>query len=360
MTIVTNLQDQVQGRLDELAGTDLGLQVAVYQHGELVVDAVAGTGVTSDTLFYSASTGKGATATVANTLVDRGILEYDAPIADIWPEFAAQGKDKATLRHVLTHSVGLPALAPDTTVEDLHDWTKITSYLAAAEPWWEPGTKMTYHADTFGYLVGEIVRRATGRTISEVLREVAEPLGIADEVYCSVPPEQQDRVATLVEPDGIEDTVAMLAGMFAKVTPPAIMPRAAICNSPEHLAAETPSAGVLSARGIAKLYAALIGEVDGVRLIRPERVAEITGPVFTGKDELLGNDASMAMGYGIGRLGSTGKESPTTIGMPGMGGSAAWADTRAGVTFALTRRLFDPAQSDSAVEIGNLIAKSLC
>jgi len=359
MSIVTNLQDQVQQRLNELAATEIGLQVAVYQHGELVVDAVAGV-ARPDTLFYSASTGKAATATVANVLADRGILEYDAPIADSWPEFAVHGKEKATLRHVLTHSIGLPALAPDTTVEDLHDWSKITSYLASAEPWWEPGTKTTYHAETFGYLVGEIVRRATGRSISDVLREIAEPLGIADEVYLSVPPDQQHRVATLVEPEGVEETMAMLAGMFAKVTPAAIFPRAALVNSPEHLAAETPSAGVLTARGIAKLYAALIGEVDGVRLVRPERVAEITGPVFTGKDELLGNDASWAMGYAIGRLGSSGAESPTTFGMPGMGGSAAWAETRSGVAFALTRALFDPSQSDSATEIGNLVAKTLC
>src|SRR5262249_37267233 len=148
MTNVTNLQDQIQKRLDELVETELGLQVAVYQHGELIVDAVAGDGVASDTLYFAASTGKGAAATVANVLADRGVLEYDAPIADIWPEFAAHGKDKATLRQVLTHSIGLPALPPDTTLEDMTDWTKMTSYLAGAEPWWEPGTKMTYHSET--------------------------------------------------------------------------------------------------------------------------------------------------------------------------------------------------------------------
>jgi len=126
MTIVTNLQGQVQQRIDELVGTELGLQVAVYHHGELVVDTVAGDGVASDTLFYAASTGKGAAAAVVNVLVDRGVLEYDAPIADLWPEFAVNGKEKATLRHVLTHSIGLPALPPDTTLDDLTDWTKMT------------------------------------------------------------------------------------------------------------------------------------------------------------------------------------------------------------------------------------------
>jgi CubicO group peptidase (beta-lactamase class C family) len=365
MCTVTNLQEQVQQRLDELVETELGLQVAVYKDGELVVDAVAGTTngrpVTSDTLFYAASTGKAVTATVANVLVDRGILEYDVPIADVWPEFAAHGKDKATLRHVLTHSIGLPALAPDTTVDDLTDWTKITSYLASAEPWWEPGTKMTYHAETFGFLVGEIIRRTTGRRISDVLREIIEPLGIADEVYVAVPPDQQSRVATLVAPEGVEEAYAMLSGLFGKVVPPALLPRAAHFNNrPEMLGAERPSAGILTARGVAKVYAALIGEVDGIRLIRPEQVAEVTGPALTMPDELLGNPATWALGYPIGRLGSTAEESPTTFGMPGMGGSVGWADTRAGVSFALTRTLFDPAQSTSAVEIGNLVAKALC
>ncbi|GAB2678482.1 serine hydrolase domain-containing protein [Kribbella swartbergensis] len=361
---MTNLQDQVQQRLDELAETELGLQVAVYKDGELVVDAVAGSAgdrpVTSDTLFYSASTGKAVTATVANVLVDRGVLEYDAPIADVWPEFAANGKEDATLRHVLTHSVGLPAVPADSTLEDLADWDGITAYLASAEPWWEPGTRMTYHAETFGFLVGEIVRRATGRTLSDVLREIAAPLGIADEVYVAVPRDQLDRVVPLVEPDGAEDTFAMLAGLFGKVSPAAVLPRAAHCNRPDYLVTPRPSAGVLTARGIARLYAALIGEVDGVRLVRPEAVAEITGPALVANDELLGNPATWAHGYSIGRLGSTAEESPTTFGMPGMGGSAAWADRRAGVTFALTRRLFDPAQSASAIEIGNLVAKTLC
>jgi CubicO group peptidase (beta-lactamase class C family) len=363
---VTNLQEQVQQRIDELAETEIGLQVAAYQHGELVVDAVAGvadpaTGrpVTADTLFFSASTGKGASATVANVLVDRGVLAYDAPIAEVWPEFATHGKERATLRHVLTHSVGLPALPPDTTAADLADWTKITSYLAAAEPWWEPGTKTGYHSETFGYLVGEIVRRSTGRTISAVLREIAEPLGIADQVYFAVPPDQQHRVATLVEPDGAEDTFARLAAMFAQVEPPAVMPRAAHVNTPEYLAIELPARGILTARGIAKLYAALIGEVDGVRLVRPEAVGQITGPALVAKDELLGNPATWALGYPIGRLGSTAEESPTSFGMPGMGGSVAWADTRSGVAFAVTRTLFDPTQSAPAIEIGNLVAKSL-
>ncbi|HZX03383.1 serine hydrolase domain-containing protein [Kribbella sp.] len=352
-----NLQRTVQQRIDELVETELGLQVAVYRHGELVVDAVAGDGVTPDSLFYAASTGKGASATVANVLVDRGVLDYDRPIAEFWPEFGAHGKQHATLRHVLTHSVGLPALPPDTTRATL---LSKAEDLAAAEPWWEPGTKLTYHAETFGLLTGEIVRRATGRTITEVLREVADPLGIADDVFFGLPADQRHRVVPLVEPAGAEPTFAMLAELFGKVQPLAMIPRAAVVNQPENLAVEDPSSGVLTARGIARLYAGLIGEVDGVRLVRPESVPVITRPALVAKDELLGNDATMALGYAIGRLGSSAAESPASFGWPGMGGSVAWADTRAGVTFALTRTLFDPTGSPSAIEIGNLIAKALC
>jgi CubicO group peptidase (beta-lactamase class C family) len=148
--------------------------------------------------------------------------------------------------------------------------------------------------------------------------------------------------------------------MFGKVTSPAMMPRAAVLNQPENVGVEDPSSGVLNARGIAKLYAGLIGEVDGIRLVRPESVPVITGPALVTKDELHGNEATMALGYAIGRLGSTAAESPASFGWPGMVGSVAWADTRAGVAFALTRTLFDPTGSPSAVEIGNLVAKALC
>jgi CubicO group peptidase (beta-lactamase class C family) len=364
-----NLQHLVQQAIDELieTGAETGLQVAVYRHGELIVDAVAGTAdvatgrpVTSDTLFYSASTGKAATATVANLLTDRGKLSYDAPIVELWPEFGVHGKEKATLRHVLTHSIGLPAIPPETTIEDLTDWTTMTEALASAELWWEPGTKTTYHAQTFGFLVGELVRRATGKPISAVLREeVTEPLGIADELYFGVPESELHRVGKLNEPEGIEELVAMMAGMFAKVAPPAVMPTADFANRPDVLTADLPSGGTLSARGIAKLYAALLGEVDGVRLFSPERLVEITSPALTGTDELMGNPATWALGYPIGRLGSSAEESPRSFGMPGMGGSVGWADRDTGVAFGLTKNRFNPTEATAAIQIGNLVAESL-
>lgn len=356
-----DLQTLVQQNLDDLvgSGSETGLQVAVYRKGELIVDAVAGaadlaTGrpVTADALFYSASTGKAATATVANVLVDHGLLAYDQPIVELWPEFGAPGggKERATLRHVLTHSVGLPAIPASTTVEELTDWTTMTTALAEAELWWEPGTKMTYHALTFGFLIGELVRRAAGKPISLVLRElVTEPLGIADALYFGVPATELPRVAKL---DG---TQALPPGPLNKLMPAAVMPTAEFGNRADVLMADIPSAGTLTARGIAKLYAGVLGEVDGVRLFSPERSQEITSPALTALDELMGNQATWTLGLPLGRLGSSAPE-PTTFGMPGTGGSAAWADTATGVSFALTKNRFTPTGPEAAVAIGNLVA----
>ena len=184
-------RERVQEAIDQLveSGAERGIQVAVYRNGELVVDAVAGVAdpvsgrpVTQDTPFYNFSIVKGATATIAHLLAERGLFAYDTPIAELWPEFAAHGKQGVTIGHVLTQLAGVPGVPLDTTPEDLCDWDKMCDAIADAELWWEPGTKVGYHAYTFGYIVGEIVRRATGKPISQVLREeVAGPLGVASE-----------------------------------------------------------------------------------------------------------------------------------------------------------------------------------
>jgi CubicO group peptidase (beta-lactamase class C family) len=171
----------------------------------LVADAVAGiadpaTGrpVTSDTPFFSYSIGKGVAATVVHVLAERGVLDYDTPIVELWPEFGAHGKEKVTLRHALSQSAGVPGLPSGLTVEDMCDWDKMCAIIADAEPWWEAGTKIGYHAVTFGYIVGEIVRRASGKPISQVLwEEVAGPLGIADELFFAIPASEQGRLARL-------------------------------------------------------------------------------------------------------------------------------------------------------------------
>src|SRR5262245_51501365 len=204
---MSDAQHRVQDAINQLvaSGVETGVQAAVYQRGELLVDAIAGeadpaTGrkVTADTPFFSASTGKGMTSSVAHVLVERGVFSYDTPIAELWPEFGAHGKQGATVRHALTHTVGAPGVPADTTPEDLCDWQKMCAAIADAEPWWEPGASFGYHALTYGYIIGEIVRRATGKPISQVLcEEVAGPLGIADEMYFGVPASQLGQLARL-------------------------------------------------------------------------------------------------------------------------------------------------------------------
>ncbi len=135
-----------------------------------VDDRVTGAPVTPDTLFRAASPTKGVASTVAHVLAEDGDLDYDVPIAEAWPEFAARGKDKVTVRHVLCHTAGVPGLPPDLTPAQLCDWEQMCDLLADAELWWEPGTRFGYHDYTFGFLLGETLRRLTGRTISGLLR----------------------------------------------------------------------------------------------------------------------------------------------------------------------------------------------
>ena len=344
---MTEAQKRVQQAIDELveSGTERGVQVAVYRHGEQVVDAVAGvadpaTGrpVTPDTPFYNFSIGKGATATVAHILAERGLFGYDTPVVELWPEFGAHGKQAVTVRHVLTHSAGVPGIPLDTTVEDVCDWEHMCAAIADAELWWEPGTQVGYHAYTFGYLVGEIVRRATGKPISQVLREeVSGPLRVADELYFGMPVAEHGRLAPLEDaPDGDENWAASMPAdlpMF-KAGPMSLMPTAALGNRTDILAADIPAGGKTSARAIARMYAALLGEVDGVRLISPERLREVTAVAASGVDQVFGNPSTWALGYTIG---VPGEESRTGFGMGGAGGSYAYGDTATGIAFAVTK-----------------------
>ncbi len=346
---MNDLQQRVQRTIDQLveSGAERGLQVAVYRHGHLVVDAVAGvadpaTGrpVTSDTPFYVYSTGKGATATVAHILAERGLFDYDTPIVALWPEFGAHGKEKATVQHVLTHTVGVPGVPADTTPEDLCDWQKMCALIADAVPWWEPGTKTAYHAYPFGYIVGELVRRATGKPISQVLREeVAEPLGVADELFFGVPQSALGRLARLEDAEGDAEFLAALPddSPFFKLAPRVVTPTATFGNRTDVLQADIPAGGKMSARAVARMYAALLGEVDGVRLISPERLCEVSAVAFSGADEIFGSPSTWALGYAIGRPGADPQAPPTAFGWGGVGGSNAFADTATGIAFALTK-----------------------
>jgi CubicO group peptidase (beta-lactamase class C family) len=350
---MAELQRDVQEAIDKLveSGTERGIQVAVYRDGQQVVDAVAGvadpaTGrpVDAGTVFYNYSIGKGATSTVAHILAERGLFGYDTPVAELWPEFAANGKQAVTLRQVLNHTAGVPGIPLDTTIEDLCDWDRMCAAIADAELWWEPGTKVGYHAYTFGYIVGEVVRRATGKPISQLLaEEVAGPLGVAGELWFGMPASEQHRLARLEdEPGAAEAAEQWLASMppdlpMFKAGPMSTFPNADFGNRADTLAADIPAGGKTSARAIARMYAALLGEVDGVRLLPPERLREATAVSSSGVDEVFGMPTTWGLGYAIGGVSAGAQEAPTVFGLGGVGGSFACGDTATGVAWAVTK-----------------------
>ncbi|HEU4326146.1 MAG TPA: serine hydrolase domain-containing protein [Roseiflexaceae bacterium] len=342
------VQQQVQEALDELVASEAerGLQVAVYRHGRLLVDAVAGvadaqTGrpVTSDTPFFSYSIGKGVAATVLHVLAERVGLDYDTPIAELWPEFGAQGKRTATVRHALSQTAGVPGLPPGLKVEDLCDWDRMCAIIAGSEPWWAPGTRIGYHAVTYGYIVGEIIRRLCGKPIAQALRdEVAEPLGVADELFFAIPPAEQGRLARLEDAAGGDQTPdAMFDGMPADSPLFKIGPMectsASYGNRADVRSASIPAGGTVTARAVARMYAALLGEVDGVRLITPERLRLVSAVAGSGVDQVFGFPTAWGLGYAIG---------PSFFGVGGVGGSQAYADPERGIAFALTKNRLTP------------------
>ncbi len=359
-----NAQERVQETVDRLVadGGEVGLQVAVVHRGELVVDVVGGladagrgAAVTQDTLFFAASTAKGVASAVAHVLVERGELDYDLRIADVWPEFAAHGKGGATLRHVLMHSVGVPAPPYDTTVSDLCDWDRMCRLLADEEPWWEPGTGFGYHAQTFGFLLGETVRRATGQTLTWWLHEaVSGPLGVEKDVHFGVPPALLDRVARQ-EPDPGPPSDPEPGSPADRAVPPGIRPDAAFANRRDVLTSDIPSGGTMSARGVARVFAGLLGH-GGTALVSPARLTSMARPAFEGRDAVLGVPSTWAFGFAPSRPGPVPSRPGSAFGMFGANGSGVWADIDTGVAVAVLRNRFSPGWS-TAGEIDRLVAE---
>ena len=367
--IVRDAQKQVQKAIDQLvdAGAERGLQVAAYRGPDLVVDAVAGVAdpesgrpVTPDTPFYSYSVGKGATSTIIHILAQRGLFEYDTPVVALWPEFGAHGKQSVTVRQVLNHTAGVPGIPLDTTIEDLCNWDKMCAAIADEELWWEPGTKVGYHAYTFGYIAGEIVRRTTGKKISQVLREdVAGPLGVADEIYFGMPESEHYRLARLEDAPTAGPMPEMPPDLpMFKAGPMSTFPNAEFGNRTDVLSADIPAGGKVSARAIARMYAALLTEVDGLRLISAERLREVTAVSSTGTDQVFGNPSTWGLGYAIGGLGPAAQDSQTVFGLGGVGGSFACGDTATGIAFAFTKNRLTQ-DFNAASELSLIVKKAL-
>ena len=358
----------VDAVLDEAVGSgvEVGIQVAVDKDGETVVDSARGSSdprtgapVEHDTLFWAGSTAKGVATSLAHVLIERGELTDDLRVVEVWPEFGAHGKEGVTLRQVLLHTAGVPGLPANTTAEDLCDWNGMCAVIADAEPWWEPGTRFGYHAKTFGFLLGEILRRATGHTISTLLRDhLTGPLGVADEVHFGVPERLLDRVAQQV-PDGDEEPARPEPGSpVDRAMPPGVFPDAAYANRADLLRCDIPSEGTMSARGVARIYSALLGHVDGIRLVSDTRRAAMAAIAFTGNDEVMGFPISWAYGYSPSRPSGEARAG-STFGMVGMNGSAAYADIDSGVAVAVMRNRFTPGDMATIDRIDRLIIDEL-
>jgi len=361
-----DVQQVVQDVLDELveSGAEQGIQVAAFVDGTPVVDAVAGladpaTGrrVRPDTVFYNFSIVKGALATLVHQQVDAGRFGYETPLVELWPEFGRHGKQAITVRQVLDHTAGVPGIPADSTLESISDWDAMIAALEDAEPWWEPGSQVGYHAYTFGYLAGELVRRATGRPLAEVLRDdLAAPIGHPDEIWFGMPAATRGRLAVLEDaPSDVDwsdlDMPADLP-MF-RAAPMAVFPTAALGNDPRVLGADIPAGGKVSARALARMYAAPLGEVDGVRLISADRLRDAATVSSAGPDQVYGDETRFGLGYA---LGSPWDEhgSAAAFGMAGAGGSWAGADIDRGLAMAVTKNVISH-DFDAVTRIGRAV-----
>jgi CubicO group peptidase (beta-lactamase class C family) len=343
----------VQAALDELVadGGEVGLQAVVVKDGAVVVEVQSGLAnpangelVSVGSLFFAGSAAKGILSSLVHVLVAAGELDYELRLAEVWPEFAAHGKADVTVRHVLMHQAGVPGLPLDLATEELCDWEYMCGLLAAAVPWWPAGTAFGYHAQTFGFLLGETLQRATGLPLRVLLRDrLLGPLGIADELYFAVPAHQLDRVVRQVAPTGPPLAGPTTGSPLARAMPPGARPDAAFANRRDVLTAQIPSIGTMSARGAASVYAALLGHVPGFRPLSQTQLATAAGVAYVGTDRVMEMEqVRWSLGYNPDRPSGVRSRSGSTFGMVGANGSAAYADIDTGVAVALMRNRCSP------------------
>lgn len=347
---------------------EVGAAVAAYVDGRAVVDVCGGvadpaTGApyTPDTLQPVLSVTKGVAAAAAGLLMQRGLLDVDAPVADVWPEFAHAGKGLITVGMVLSHQAGLPVVDATLTLDEVAAWDPVVEALAAQRPVWEPGTAHGYHAITFGWLVGELVRRVDGRSFNAFLQEeIVKPLGI--EWWVGLPEAEHGRVAAVVPPDLPSDPAAM-AALAAAMGPGTLTGRALsfdgvlripVYRDPVFLSAEVPSAnGVTTAASVARFYAALLGPIaDGPSepLLSPAQLDAACAVRTHGTDRILSVDNAFGLGFLLATPGHDPYGAPGAFGHPGAGGSIGFADRARGLAFAYTATRMGSARPGSGVD----------
>lgn len=361
------------------AGVEVGAAFAAFHRGRKVVDLWGGVAdVTSgrpweeDTMVLVYSTTKGATAMCANRLAEQGAIDVEAPVATYWPEFAQNGKEAVTVADLLSHRAGLAWVDGRMSVDEMLAWDPVVEALERQSPSWPPGTAHGYHATTYGWLVGEVVRRVTGRTVGTYLREeIAGPLGA--DFHIGLPAALEERVARLVPFDvaaafgppgtsagaggavGAGGATGAGAGGFAGDmleraltylapggplfkalnAPGGALADPELWHSPRLHAAEIPAAnGICDARSLACLYAACVGEVatpsgGSFRVMGAGQLDKALVQQTEGPDQvLLGLDLQWGLGFMVNRglIAATPLGGPRSFGHFGMGGSMGWAD----------------------------------
>ncbi|MFE9995676.1 serine hydrolase domain-containing protein [Streptomyces avermitilis] len=328
-----------------------GAAVAVYRDGRKVVDLWGGTRDVDGTAGWERGTAqivrsatKGVAAAVLLMLAERGELDLDAPVGHYWPEFKAQHKERALVSHVLSHRAGVPVLDRPLTPAEAADPDLGAAAVAAQAPAWEPGTDHGYHAQTYSWLTGELVRRVTGRGIGEwIAAEIAGPLGL--DLWVGLPAARAHRVgrggqteapaadgALRTRPkravaEAYADPSSLTRRAFAAITP---LPDE---NDPGYRAAVLPASnGIATADALARFYAALTGEVDGVRLWRPETAALARAERSAGPDRVLVVNTRFGLGHMLHGSASP-LLSPASFGHPGRGGPLGFADPESGIAF---------------------------
>jgi CubicO group peptidase (beta-lactamase class C family) len=344
------------------SGEEIGASVAVLIDGSPVLSLFGGFADpaktrpwTEDTLVNVYSTTKAMAAFCLHQLVEEGKVDLDAPVARYWPEFAAAGKGEVPVRWLLSHRVGLPALKKLLPNEALYDWDAMTSALAAETPWWKPGERHGYHAVTFGWLVGEVVRRVTGKSVGSVFRErIAGPLGA--DFWIGLPDSEHGRVGELSAmvaqpaPDTggfnlmeafMKDPEGMVARAFMNPPSMAFGP-----NNPAWRRAEIPAAnGHANALAIAKVYGAAVAPSAGRRVLAPESIARASSEQSAGKDAVLQLETRFGLGFMIPQARRDARFGPgeRAFGHPGAGGSLGFGDPDARIGFGYAMNKMGPS-----------------
>jgi CubicO group peptidase (beta-lactamase class C family) len=343
---------------------EIGAAACLAVHGTVVADLWGGWASrapdrpwTPRTLVNVFSVGKALIAVCVARLIGEGRLDADAPVARYWPEFGAADKTAVTLRQLLSHQAGLPALRAAMPERSVLDWQAMVGALAAETPWWPPGSAHGYHANTFGFLAGEVIRRASGMTVGTMLRrEIAGPLGA--DVHIGLPPAQHDRVAEFLWPEGGGQAGpgqpwALGAGadpgdqrmiINAYVNPPDLS-GVGVVNTADWRAAEVPSANAhATAAGVARVYAALAsgGAVDGVRVVDSGALAASVEEQVYGEDLVLRRPSRFGLGFQLTQPERPFGPGPRAFGHFGAGGSVGLCDPDRGVAFGYVTSQMGP------------------